>query len=530
MFRGDLPRHATLAGMSYRIGDHELDARTYELRFAGQAVAVEPQVLALLFFFAENRDRLITKDEIVEAVWKGRIVSDSAITSRIKSARQALGDDGAQQRTIRTIHGKGYRFVAEVTRAPASAGEAAAAPDAPAEAAPAKPSIAVLPFHLIGTDPRGMLLSEALPHEITTELSRLRWLFVIARGSAFQFRGPMPDVRHIGTVLGVRYCLSGSIAVDDRQMELTVELSDTRDGGVVWADHYSSNIASIHEVRSQIVAYVSTALEIQIPLREAQQARLKAPNDLDAWSAYHLGLQHMFRFNRQDNAVALTLFETAVAKESDFARAHAGLSFTHFQNAFLGHVPDVGAARAAARAAAERAVDIDALDPFANFTYGRSLWLEDNVSGSLVWLDRSILLSPNYAQGIYAKAWAETLLGNGADGQQHADAAMALSPIDPLRYAMLATRALAHLVRDETAAAAGWSDQAARAPGAHILITLIAAACHALNGDMECARLWAARAKERDPGICQQRFFRSFPFEDAQMRQRIAGALKSVDI
>jgi TolB-like protein len=527
--------------MSYRIGETELDPVKFELRRAGTAIAVEPQVLGLLLYLVENRERLITKDEIVDRIWKGRIVSDSAVTSRIKSARQALGDDGREQRLIRTVHGKGYRFVGDLGQAAPAvvgtaglAGETAAKPlrAEPAPPAPAvsKPSIAVLPFALIGADPRASLMADAFPHEIIAELSRLRWLFVIARSSSFRLRHRVPDVRRIGTILGVRYCLSGSVAMEKGRLLLTVELSETLDGGVIWADRYAVAAPLIHEVRGEILAAISTALDIHIPLREAQQARLKSPDDLDAWSAYHVGLQHTYRFSQRDNAHAVAMFERAIAREPEFARAHAGLSFAHFQNAFLGYVPDTRAAALEARRAAERALEIDLLDPFANFTFGRSLWLEDKVETSLRWLDRSIALSPNYAQGRYAKAWAETLSGRGEEGQSQADAAMALSPIDPMLYAMLATRALAHLIRGDSAAAACWGDEAAQSPGAHGLVALIAAVCQATKGDMPKAQVWVKTARLRDPRISQARFFEAFPFADHETRRHIAAALATLGI
>jgi TolB-like protein/DNA-binding winged helix-turn-helix (wHTH) protein len=527
--------------MSYRIGLSELDPVKFELRRAGTAIAVEPQVLGLLLYLVENRDRLITKDEIVERIWNGRIVSDSAVTSRVKSARKALGDDGRTQGLIRTVHGKGYRFVGEVgavgqpapadVRSPEPAARSGVATlddrrgDARPDPSASKPSIAVLPFQLIGGDPQASLIADAFPHEVIAELSRLRWLFVIARGSSFRFRDAAPDVRRIGAVLGVRYCLAGSVAMEKGRLLLTLELSETLDGGVIWADHYAVAAKMIHEVRGAILAAISTALEIHIPLREAQQARLKSPENLDAWSAYHLGLQHTYRFNRRDNAYAVAMFERAIAKEPEFARAHAGLSFAHFQNAFLSYVPDTKAAAGNARKAAERALEIDVLDPFANFTFGRSLWLDDKVETSLRWLDRSIALSPNYAQGRYAKAWAETLSGRGEEGQSQADAAMALSPIDPMLYAMLATRALAHLIRGDHATAACWGDEAAQSPGAHGLVALIAAVCQVTNGDMARAQAWVNTARMRDPQISQARFFEAFPFADRDTRQHIAAAL-----
>jgi len=516
--------------MSYRIGDFELDPLKFEVRRGGESIATEPQVLALLLLLVENRDRLISKDEIVDRVWKGRFVSDSAVTSRVKSARQVLEDDGRAQRLIRTVHGKGYRFVGDVQPLNLVAAEPSNLRDTIPDIAAGKPSIAVLPFELIGAEPHAALIADALPHEIIAELSRLRWLFVIARGSSFQFRGPQTDVGRVGSVLGVRYCLSGSVSADARRVEITVELSDTKDGGVIWAEHYGAAADMIHEVRARIIAAISTALELQIPMREAQHARTRSPEDMDSWSAYHVGLQHSFRFNQRDNAMALGMFERAIAIDPGFARAHAGLSFAHFQNAFLHYVPDARAAAVEARKAAERALEIDALDPFANFTFGRALWLDDKVENSLVWLDRAVMLSPNYAQGRYAKAWAETVLGHGEEGQCQTDSAMALSPIDPLFYAMQATRALAHLVRGDIPAAARWGDEAGRSPGAHGLVALIAASCHGLNGDTEKARAWVATARARDPHISQARFFEAFPFADPDTRARIAGALSRLDV
>ena len=252
--------------------------------------------------------------------------------------------------------------------------------------------------------------------------------------------------------------------------------------------------------------------------------RLASPEHMDAWSAYHLGLQRMFRFTAADNAAAAEFFGHAIAKDQGFARAYAGLSFTRFQDAFLDY-KDRATATAAACQAAERAVSLDPIDPFANLAMGRAHWLSGDIEGSLAWLDRSTDLSPNYAQGIYARAWAQALLSRGDGGQRNTDRAMALSPLDPLRYAMLATRALSHLVRDEAALAVPWAERAAREPGAHALIEVIAAACNAAAGDLDHARERIEIARKRQPSLTLDRFFRSFPFCDAEVRNRIGDLL-----
>ncbi len=250
-----------------------------------------------------------------------------------------------------------------------------------------------------------------MPHELITELSRLRWLFVTARGSSFRLRGSDADIGEVGRLLGVRYCLSGTVEIAGASLAVTVELIDTRDGGVVWAERFARPIDEVHQVREEIRSRILAALEIQIPLHEAALARLTVTENLDAWSSYHLGLQHMYRFNRTDNAAATALFQQAVTRDPSFARAHAGLSFVHFQTAFMHYADDLAGEIALARRFAVRGLDLDPIDPFVNFTMGRSFWLEGDLESSLAWLERATSISPNYAQGIYARAWTESLAG-----------------------------------------------------------------------------------------------------------------------
>jgi tetratricopeptide (TPR) repeat protein len=188
----------------------------------------------------------------------------------------------------------------------------------------------------------------------------------------------------------------------------------------------------------------------------------------------------MYRFNRKDNAAAAALFGHAVSRDPDFARAHAGLSFTHFQAAFLRHTADVAGEIARARHCAERGLELDPLDPFVNFAMGRSYWLEGDLEGGLGWLERSVEVCPNYAQGIYARAWTE---------------------------------------------AAGWAERAACSPGAHVLIAMIAVAAHALGGEPARAAYWAANVRSRNPALTREEFFCSFPMKLDRMRARVSGAL-----
>ena len=510
--------------MIYQFTDFELDTDRRELRASGVRVPAEPQVFALLRLLVENGGRTVTKDEILATVWDGRIVSDSALSSRIKSARQAIGDDGRTQALLRTVHGIGFCFVADITTRVAISFPDPEGSPAVEPIAQSRPSIAILPFQCMGASEHEFPIAEALPSDLIAALSRLHWLFVIARGSSFRFRKPDTSLDEVRKALNVRYCLAGVVEISGSMMSISVELSDTSDRGIVWSEQFRGKIDAVHEIRERIVDAVTGAVEVRIPINEAQRALLKSPENLDAWSAYHLGLRHMYRFNKSDNDMATGLFQRAIALEPGFARAYAGLSFTHFQNAFLRYVNDAESAQLAQRYAAD-CLERDPLDPFGHFTMGRAHWLYDDLEGSLPWLERANALNPNYAQARYSTGWAEALLGNTDASQRNIASALVLSPLDPFVYGMLGVRALSHLTLNDTAQAAQWAERAAKSPGAHPLIEMIAAAAHGLNGDEARAKMWAASARARAGHLDRIDFHRAFPFRDAQTKERLSGML-----
>lgn len=541
--------------MIYSFDEFILDTSRAELSRAGEPVAIEPKVFDLLKTLLEHSGDLLSKDELIEIVWKGRVVSDSAVTSCIKAARQVLGDDGVKQFYIKTVHGRGFRFAAPFSSsfgaaspesAPLSGAEeiqenltssaqsqdgVLADTDTSTSQRPAseliqgRPSIAILPLQLIGNSGEFDALAEALPHDLITELSRLRWLFVIARGSSFRFRGADVDVQKVGVALAVRYCLTGSVEFMGNKMSLNFELADTRHGGVVWADRFAATIDDVHEIRSIIISAIVSSLEIQITANEAAQATMQATENLDAWAAYHLGLRHMYRFTVDDNQAALNYFQVALRQDKNFARAHAGMSFAHFQNSFLNYTGDTQGEALLAKQFAEQGMALDALDPFVNLNMGRSFWLENDLLQSQTWLQRSIDLSPSYAQGLYSKAWTDTLSGDNDKGQANVGLATRLSPMDPLLYAFRGTRAMAHMARGEHHEGAIWGEMAANSPGAHSLIGLIAVIGHSLNGDTEKAQARATQVRAKAKQLNQQDFFRSFPFTDGVTQQKFSQAL-----
>ncbi|MEZ5935412.1 MAG: winged helix-turn-helix domain-containing protein [Alphaproteobacteria bacterium] len=524
--------------MIYRFDDFELDTDRFELRHQGNVRPTEPQVFALLELLVANHRRVVSKDEINLRVWGGRVVSEAVLSSRIRSVRLAIGDDGSAQRLIRTVHNRGFRFVGkpvldqalqvyEPIEHRAEIGESIAGFS---ESGDDRPSIAVLPFEMLSHELRYEALADAVAHDLIVELSRLHWLFVIARGSSFRFRGPSLDLPAIGAALGVRYCLTGSLAIHGKACVVTVELARTSGGRVVWADRFEGPLDDLLTLRTTIAARIVTAVEVRIPMDEALGSASQAPASLGAWAAYHRGLWHMLRFNRHDNEVAATMFQRAIDADPEFARAHAGLSFTHFQNAFIGYTRTPEADRKKAKILAERGLELDPMDPFANLTMGRADWLNGDIEGCRVWLERSIALNPNYAFAIYNCALVDTFLGKGNVSERGVVKAMALSPLDPMRYAMLATRALSHVVRGDYEAASAWAERAATAPNAHIQIRVIAALAHELAGHRNAAARWAAEVLRMAPDFRQARFIRAFPFRDDAVRGKASAALKRLRI
>ena len=373
--------------------------------------------------------------------------------------------------------------------------------------------------------PELAILADAIPYEIIQALSRLRWLAVIARGSSFRFRKPDPDLELVATALGARYVLSGIIEANVSRLAVTLELSDASTNEVIWGDRINAPLDAVDDLRSRVVEHLVTALDVYIPLNEARSSQMAALETLDAWANYHLGLQHLYRFTTNDNQRAKGLFERAVMLDPHFARAHAGLSFTSFLEAFLHLGPHLKEATRAARHHAERGLELDSLDPFANFTMGRSHWLTDDLDAAAEWLARATTLNPNYAQGFYSSAMTSMLTGNLAATEVGLDTALQLSPLDPLLYGMHGVRSQMFIQSGDYAAAARWGDRAAATPGAHYLIAMIAMVANGLAGRHDTAARWRQTVRQRKPDASAAHYFASFPTRDIVSRSLIADEL-----
>jgi|SRR5438105_4029774 len=412
--------------------DCEIDLERRELRRAGMAVHVEPQVFDLLAYLAQNGDRVVSKDEIFASIWEGRIVSDSTLTSRINAARTAVGDSGKEQKLIRTVPRKGLRFVGDVRTEPDRPEPADTlnsppdATDGPTRAAlqlPDRPAIAVLPFINMSGELEQEYFSDGISEDIITGLSKLRWFFVIARNSSFTYKGKSVHMRQIAEELGVGYVVEGSVRKSGDRVRITAQLNDVSTGSHIWAERYDRDLADVFAVVA--------AIEPQLYAAENFRARRKAPGSLDAWDLVMRALSHYWRVTRQDNVVAQALLEKAIAIDPNYGQALGVLATSHIFGAHMGW-GDMATVAPIAERAALAAVEADSEDPWAHHGLAYVYLFARRFDDSLAEFELALRLNPNFslAQAFYGVTLC--YCGRWQEGDLAARRALRLSPRDPL--------------------------------------------------------------------------------------------------
>ena len=423
--------------MQFLFENHVLDTDHRELRRGSEAVSVEPQVFDLLIYLLENRDRVVSKDDLIASVWGGRVVSDSTLTSRINAARKAVGDSGEGQKLIRTFARKGLRFVGDVRAQPS--GEAVAAgspadearePARPALPLPDRPAIAVLPFTNMTGDPQQEYFSDGISEDIITALSKLRWFFVIARNSSFIYKGKAVHMKQIAEELGVGYVVEGSVRRGGDRVRITAQLNDVATGSHIWAERYDRDLADVFAVQDEITEAIVAAIEPQLYAAENFRARRKPPDSLDAWDLVMRALSHYWRVTRQDNVVAQALLEKATAIDPNYGQALGMLATSHTFSAHMGW-EDMAAVAPLAERAAHAALLADSEDPWAHYALGCVYLFARRFDDSLAEFEWALRLNPNFslAQGYYGLTLS--YCGRWKEGDLAARRALRLSPRDP---------------------------------------------------------------------------------------------------
>lgn len=419
--------------MRWVFDDCVLDVERRELRRAGAPAAVEPQVFDLLVYLIRNRGRVVSKDDLLQSVWQGRIVSDSALANRINAARAAVGDNGERQTLIRTLPRKGFRFVGNV----AVEDGAQSLPAQPGMASPRgklslpeQPSLVVLPFTDNSPDQHENYFADGITEDLITELARIRWLFVIARNSAFAYKNRSVDVKQISHELGVRYVLEGSVRRSGQRMRITAQLVDATTGVHQWAERYDSDTGEIFAVQDEITRSVAAAVEPHLMAAEGRRAAFLSSADLGAWELIARAQSQLWRLTKSDYDSAVASLRQAVERSADFAPAQA---FLGFALGFAAHMGWVGKDESllVGRQHAERAIALDDRNPWGYAALGYVALMQRRTEEAIAALRGAVNLTPNSAAAHAHLSRGLAFAGYSDEAIKHGEAAIRLSPLDP---------------------------------------------------------------------------------------------------
>jgi TolB-like protein/Tfp pilus assembly protein PilF len=425
-------------------------------------VAVEPQVFDLLAYLIRERNRVVSRDDMIAAVWDGRIVSESALSARINAVRSAIGDNGEEQNLIKTFPRKGIRFVADV-REQDGAVEAGAPGPAwqPALTIPDKPSIAVLPFTNMSGDPEQEYFADGMAEEILTALARCKWLFVIARNSSFVYKGKTVDIRQVGRDLGVRYVLEGSVRRGGNRLRFTGQLIDATTGSHIWADRFDGEMSDVFELQDRFTESIVAAIEPSLQRAEIERIKTKPAANLDAYDLLLHAQQLEDELTKQSLEAALGFLKKALALDPAYAPAMALAAYCHASRHSQGWSTDPeGEVKEGLRLAA-KAVDLGKEDANVLWLCAFAVWrLATDAPRAKELASRALLLNPNSARALTILGWMEMVSGNSEKALEMFHRAERLSPRDPSGWLTATGFAHAYYIEDRYDEAAACAKRA----------------------------------------------------------------------
>jgi TolB-like protein/Flp pilus assembly protein TadD len=508
------------AAVQFVFSDHVLDVDRRELRRGSETIAVGPQVFDLLVYLIQNRDRVVSKDDLIDSVWGGRIVSESTLTSRINAARTAVGDSGEDQRLIKTLPRKGFRFVgavhergAPVDRSPGKDARASLLPDsAPAPGTATalhqglgfdisdRPSVVVLPFANLSGDPEQEYFADGLTEDIINALSLWHSFPVIARGSAFAYKGQSPDLRQVGKELGARYVVEGSVRKAGNRVRITAQLTDTESGHQVWANRYDRELTDIFALQDEIAARIGAIIEPAIAGSERKRLSSKPPKDLNAWDICIQGDSLIYQGTREANEQARELFERAIALDPNYARAWTGLGYTYSRDFRLWRADAREMAAKKALECARQAVKSDDGDSEAHLMLGRGFHMTGQYENALAEMRRAIELNPQNSTANWTLGGQLYRHGRAEEAIPLIEKALDINPLDPRNYVVVTHLAVAKLCVGDYEAAIELARASIRQRPDYIdsRITLAAALGHLGRADEAREALGEFRDQIRD--------------------------------
>ena len=524
--------------MQVLFGDCALDIDRRELTRGSKPVAVGPQVFDLLIYLVENRERVVSKDDLFGAVWHGRIVSESTLTSHINAVRKAVGDNGEDQRLIRTIARKGFRFVGEVRHTQAGGTPSArnnrnSGEHGPALELPSKPSIAVLPFRNLSGDTEQEYFADGVVEDIIAALSRVHWLFVIARNSSFTYKHRSVDMKQVGRELGVRYLLEGSVRRSGERLRISGELIDTATGAHIWADRFDGELKDIFDLQDHVAASVVGAIAPKLEQAEIARSRRKPTESLDAYDLYLRGIASLNYdpSDRTANGDALRLFLRAIERDPDFAAAYGMAAWCYVWRKANGWVTDRAKEVAEAERLARRAVALGKDDAVALARGGHALaFVVGELDAGAAFTDQALVLNPNFAVGWMLGGLVSVYRGEPDVAIGRLTRAVRLSPLDPLTFVAQTAFAMAHFFAGRDAEALIWSEKVRRDKPDYQLALRIFAAANALAGQQEDAKQAVKRLLQLDPALCISNLKDRYPLRRPEDLARWSDGLRKAGL
>ena len=511
--------------MRYLFEDCALDTDRRELRRRNALVAVEPQVFDLLVHLIRHRDRVVSKDDLLAAVWHGRVVSESALFNRINAARGAVGDTGGQQRLIKTLPRKGIRFVGEVRDdEPRMVGA-----DSAQLPLPDRPSIAVLPFANMSGNPEQEYFADGISEDLITGLSRIRWLFVIARNSTFVYKHRAIDVKQVSRELGVRYVLEGSVRRAGNQLRISAQLIDAMTGGHHWAERYDRELGDIFAVQDEITRSVAGAIEPHLLAAEGVRALSRSAGNLAVWELVARAQTHFWRMTRQDCETATKSLERAVEAYPDYAPARSLLGFCLVFAAHMGWI-ERAQGLLPGREHAIRAIALDDRNPWGHIALGYWAMMERRTEESIAAFRRAVDLNPNSAAAHSHLSRGFAFAGRDREAIEHGEEAIRLSPLDPEMALFLGAIAVAHYAAGRFAEAAQYTTQALRLRPGFQGAQRLRCASLAQAGRIDEARSFLATVKREQPQLSIQWVKESVPYQTPALMEQFVDGLRKAGL
>jgi TolB-like protein len=493
-------------------------------------VHLTPKALALLSYMADRPGEVVTKDQLFSAVWPEVNVGDAALVTCIQELRHALKDDARRPRYIETVHRRGYRFVGKMTEAPLSAAvDAGGDKQASALPLPDRPSIAVLPFANMSEDPDQEHFADGISEDLITDLSRIRWLFVIARNSTFTYKTRAVDVKQVARELGVRYVLEGSIRRAGKRIRINAQLVDAITGGHHWAERYDRELGDIFAVQDEITRNVVAAIEPRLLAAEGFRTLSRSPDDLGAWERVARAENDVWRLTRADYATAIKGLEQTVAIYPDYAPARSRLAFRLLFSAHMGWI-DREYGLLTGRPHAIRAIELDDSDSWGQIALGYLGMMEWRTGESIAAFRRAVELNPNSAKARGDLGRGLAFAGHDREAIAQAEDAIRLSPFDPEKALFLGAIAVAHYGAGRYADALRTAEELLRLRPGFQGAQRLRCASLAQTGRIDEARSFLAMIRREQLQLSIDWIRASVPYQTEELMERFLDGMRKAGL